>query len=106
MFITDSKLMASMGIQQCPDGQVCMSNGCGHTCQPATNVKTTGPVAELLTLDHDATLNIDVSEDDFVNDGNKNRTVHESDSSDVDDDDGDDDECDGDEYDDISFCRY
>ncbi|GFO25572.1 hypothetical protein PoB_005207700 [Plakobranchus ocellatus] len=34
MTLTDSQIMAALGIKSCPDGQVCQSNGCGHTCQP------------------------------------------------------------------------
>ncbi|KAK3766579.1 hypothetical protein RRG08_042360 [Elysia crispata] len=42
MALSDSTIMAALGVkQQCPDGHVCKSNGCGHTCQPVT--KTTIP---------------------------------------------------------------
>ncbi|RUS74259.1 hypothetical protein EGW08_017978, partial [Elysia chlorotica] len=38
--LSDSTIMSALGIKQCPDGHVCKSNGCGHTCQLDTSVTT------------------------------------------------------------------
>ncbi|XP_059139675.1 uncharacterized protein LOC131927834 [Physella acuta] len=48
---SSSLLLRSVGYRRCAEGYECMSNGCGHTCQPVlVGKRACGPVCDIYCI--------------------------------------------------------